>query len=124
MESKNRLAILLFLAIILFISCNRKQGVVSAEIIPKDSLINIIVDLHLADAILINSVTQSKISDISSNHLYKSVLNKYEITKERFDSSIIFYSENPIVLDSIYDKVIEKLSMIESNGYNDSLMVK
>lgn len=124
MESKNRLAILLFLAIILFLSCNRKRGVVSSEIIPKDSLINIIVDLHLADAVLLNPITQSKISDISSNRLYKTVLNKYGITRARFNTSINFYAETPIVLDSIYDKVIEKLSIIESKGYNDSLLVK
>lgn len=124
MESKNRLVIPLFLTIIFFISCNRKQGVVPAEIIPKDSLINIIVDLHIADAVLLNPITQSKISDISSNLLYKKVLNKYAITRERFNTSINFYAETPIVLDSIYDKVIEKLSLIESNGYNDSLMMK
>lgn len=124
MESKNRLAILFFLVNILFISCNRKQGVVTAEIIPKDSLINIIVDLHLADAVLLNPITQSKISDISSNRLYKTILNKYGISRERFNNSINFYAETPIVLDSIYDKVIEKLSMIESKGYSDSLLIK
>lgn len=124
MESKNRLILFFLLANILFVTCKRHQSVVSEEIIPKDSLINIIVDLHLADAILLNPITQSKISDISSNRLYKTVLDKYGITKERFNNSINFFAETPIVLDSIYDKVIEKLSIIESKGYNDSLSLK
>lgn len=123
MESKNRLVIV-FLVITLFFSCSRKQKEIPAEIIQKDSLVNIIVDLHLADAVLLNPLAQSKISDISSNRLYNTVLDKYNITRERFNKSINYYAETPAVLDSIYDKVIEQLSLIESKGYNDSLQVK
>ena len=124
MESKNRLVIVFFVVVTLLFSCNKKQKEIPAEIIQKDSMVNIIVDLHLADAILLNPLTQSKISDISSNRLYKTVLDKYNITRERFNKSIDYYAETPAVLDSIYDKVIEQLSLIESKGYNDSLQLK
>ncbi|GAB4448161.1 MAG: hypothetical protein Fur0028_03190 [Bacteroidales bacterium] len=123
MESKNRLVVI-FLAFSLLFSCSRKQKEIPSEIIQQDSLVNIIVDIHLADAILLNPLTQSKISDISSNRLYKTVLDKYGISRERFNKSIDFYAETPAVLDSIYDKVIEQLSLIESKGYNDSLQRK
>jgi len=123
MESKNRIIVLFFLLIIVN-SCKHDSNKPPVGIIPKDSMVSIIADLHLADAVLLNANVQSKISDISSNRLYKTVLDKYGITRERFNRSIDFYAENPVVLDSMYDKVIEKLSLIESKGYNDSLLVK
>lgn len=124
MESQNRLALTFIFLVVLLFSCKQKQVGLPDGIIPKDSLINIVVDLHLADAILLNPNVQSKISDISSNRLYRTVLEKYSISRERFDKSINYYAETPVILDSIYDKVIEKLSLIESKGYSDSLMMK
>ncbi len=91
------------------------------NLIPKDSLISIIVDLHLADAILLNPMVQTKISDISSNKLYETVMTKHKVTRQCFTESIQYYAKEPMVLDSIYDVVIEKLSIIESFGYKDSI---
>ncbi|NSW45753.1 MAG: DUF4296 domain-containing protein [Bacteroidales bacterium] len=106
------------------LSCNRSSSKITTDVISKDSMVSIIADLHLADAILLNTNVQSKISDISSNRLYKTVLDKYNITRERFNRSINFYAENPRLLDSLYDKVIERLSLIESMGYSDTLQKK
>lgn len=119
MESKIRLAVL-FSFIVLF-SCKQRPSEIPKQIIPKDSMINIMVDLYLTDALIINPTTQSKIRNISSNSLYQSVLYKYKIDKERFDKSLDFYSNNPQILDSMYDIVITKLSLIQSLGYKDSL---
>jgi hypothetical protein len=118
MQSKSRITGLL-LILFLLSSCHHKNQL-PRDIIPNDSLVCIIVDLHLADAVLLNQNTQSKISDISSNALYQSVLTKYHITKERFVNSMNYFAEKPEVLDSIYDKVIERLSLIQSKGYDKS----
>lgn len=103
-----------------FCSCSESSKNVS-HVIPRDSLINIIVDMHIADAVLLNPLVQSKISDVSSNQLYHSVLEKYGITKSRFIESMKYYAENPLVLDSIYYNVIEKLNIIEIQGYKDTI---
>ncbi len=119
MESKNRI-IELLLIFSFFISCHSTEPT-PANIIPKDSLVNIIVDLHLADAVLLNPKTQSKISTVPSNELYQTVLKKYHLRKERFIQSMNYYAEKPDVLDSVYYDVIEHLSLIQSNGYKDTL---
>lgn len=112
---------LFFALLVLFvISCSNSQQPPS-DIIPRDTLISVIVDMHIADVILLNPNVQSKISDISSNQLYQSILNKYNINKERFNKSMNYYANNPEVLDSIYDIVIERLNLIESQGHTDSL---
>lgn len=122
MESKIRL-VALFSFLFLF-SCKQNSTKIPEGVIPIDSMINIMVDIHLTDAVLQNPMTQSKIGDIPSNNLYKAVMDKYHTNKERFDKSMDFYSDNLVLLDSMYDNVIEKLSMIQSVGYNDSLIQK
>jgi hypothetical protein len=79
------------------------------------------VDLHLADAILQYQNVQSKIADISSNTIYNVVLKKYHVNKERFTETIRYYSNYPDSLNAIYDKVIEKLTLIDLKGYPDTL---
>lgn len=108
-----------FVVLFIFSCSNSKQP--PTDIIPRDTLISVIVDMHIADVILLNPNVQSKISDISSNKLYQTVLNKYNITRERFNKSMDYYANNPEVLDSIYDIVIERLNLIESEGRTDSL---
>lgn len=119
MESKIRL-VALFSILFLF-SCKQNSTKIPKEVISRDSMINIMVEIHLADAVLQNPMTQSKIGDIPSNNLYKAIMKKYHTNKERFDKSMDFYSDNPLMLDSMYDSVIEKLSLIQSIGYKDSL---
>jgi len=123
MESQNRIIVIFFILMVL-LSCNNSSSKIPTDVISRDSMISIIADLHLADAILLNTNVQSKISNISSNYIYKKVLDKYKITKQRFDYSINYYAENPSLLDSLYYKVIERLSLIESMGYSDSLSKK
>ncbi|MGQ9845911.1 MAG: DUF4296 domain-containing protein [Bacteroidales bacterium] len=119
MESKIRLVALC--STLFLFSCKQNSTEIPEGVISRDSMINIIVDLHLVDAVLQNPMTQSKVGDIPSNNLYKAVMKKYHISKERFDKSMDFYSDNPVMLDSMYDSVIEKLSLIQSLGYKDSL---
>ncbi len=112
---------IVFVTLVVFgLSCSTKSQA-PEQLIPKDSMVNVIVDLHLADAILLNPMVQSKISDVSSNKLYETVMNKHRITRQQFNESLEYYAKDPKVLDSIYDVVIEKLNMIESLGYRDSI---
>ncbi len=110
---------LVFFVLFLFSCSNNRPS--SSNIIPRDTLISLIVDLHIADVILLNPNVQSKISDISSNKLYQTILNNYHISKERFKKSMDYYASSPETLDSIYDIVIERLNLIESRWLTDSL---
>jgi hypothetical protein len=40
---------------------------------------------------------------------YKNVLNKHGITQAQFDSSLVWYTDNPQIFNKIYPKVIERL---------------
>ncbi|MCX7953782.1 MAG: DUF4296 domain-containing protein [Bacteroidales bacterium] len=110
MESKIRI-ILVFLTLF---SCtnNAKQP---PNIIPKDTLVDILIDMHLCDALLNINEIISKYDSIKATALYLSVLKKYKINKERFLKTIDYYSDNPNLFNKIYEQAIEKLEDMRNN---------
>jgi hypothetical protein len=40
---------------------------------------------------------------------YQSVLNKHGVTQAQFDSSLVWYTDNPQIFNKIYPNVIERL---------------
>ena len=93
-------------------SINRKQNE-PADLIPRDTMVNIIVDLRLMDATLV--VNQRNGESNNNNLKYflnNSIMNKYNITRPQFDSSFYFYERDLKVLDGIYADAITKLTLM------------
>ena len=96
---------------IIFCSCQKKNR----YIIPEDKFVDILVDIHIADAFYSNNqYGELKLSKIDSSVYYKVIFEKYNIEKAKFDSTLKAYTMQPIVMESIYDKVIDKLKKIEA----------
>jgi len=110
--------------ILFFFGCSNNNPV-PKDIIPEDSLIRIIVDMHLADAILIEPSVQQKQMVINKSKFYNAVLNKHAVTKDKFQESLNYYSDNLEKFDSIYERVIEELTVIQGTLIaTDSLKTK
>jgi len=97
--------------IVIFSSCS--NGVENPEIIiSADSMAIILADVHLADATLsVMMNRRKKYTDIDS--YYNSVLQKYNITRARLDSSISYYSSRGKEFEKIYEDVMFILSQKE-----------
>lgn len=74
----------------------------------------ILLDMHLAEAVAnkkqapADSVTQVALG------LYQKIYTKHQTTEEQFKNSFDFYTAHPVLLDSIYSRVIDELSVQES----------
>jgi hypothetical protein len=83
-------------------------------IIPADSMVTLLTDLHLADGV-INTI---KLQDKSLKHLsteyFSAILEKHRIGRDTFDESMRYYAYHTEELNEIYEKVIVNLSKIES----------
>jgi hypothetical protein len=114
----NRFIILILLApLSIMVSCQRDR--LHRDLLEKDELIPILVDLHKAYAIQ-SSVKFRKISlDVDSVDVYMYIFNKHNISKVVFDSSIAWYSRHPKIFTEIYDEVVMDLTQMR-----DSLEVK
>ena len=64
----------------------------------------VLVDLHKADAMMQVSGMQYGHNE-ALNIYYSQVLEKHGITQAQFDSSIVWYTDHPLLFDKIYPKV-------------------
>ena len=53
-----------------------------------------------------------------SSRYYRKAFEKHEITRDQFDESINFYTENPKDMQEIYEKVLVELSKIKADLEN------
>ena len=69
---------------------------------------NVLYDLNRADgAIQVAGYNYSHDQEVVG--YYKNVLDRHGITQEQFDSSLVWYTDNPQIFNKIYPKVIERL---------------
>jgi hypothetical protein len=69
---------------------------------------DVLYDLHRADgAIQVAGYNYSHDQEVAG--YYKNVLDKHGITQTQFDSSLVWYTDNPQIFNKIYPKVIERL---------------
>jgi hypothetical protein len=113
----------IFVVFLIFTSCKEKKKILP-QIIPRNEIIPILVDMHIADASLnILAVKQKKFNFKSCDYYY-SVLKKYHTDKATFDRSILYYSHDIEEYNKIYDEVLKKLSIIEGNLSNKEIKFK
>lgn len=106
---KNINWLILFLIISCY-SCHKKN----TYILNEEEFIDILVDIHIADAFYSNNqYGVLKLSEIDSAVYYKAIFEKHEIEKARFDSTLKAYTIQPDVMESIYDKIIDRLKKLE-----------
>lgn len=106
--------LLLTFYFLLLFSCGNpeeKKVVIPAEVLPKEKMAEVITDIHLAEAeanlrTLPDSVSTEKLS-------FQKIFDKNKITKAQYDTSLSFYINNPQLLDSVYEKVLNELSKMQ-----------
>ena len=81
----------------------RPRGVLS-----NNEMREVLYDLHRADgAIQLAGYNYSHDQEVAG--YYKNVLDKHGITQAEFDSSLVWFTDNPQIFNKIYPKVIARL---------------
>ena len=104
---------------VLLSSCGMFEKEQDDNIIPKDKMVEIIVDAQFVESAL--KVHKRKREDMVAytDHYYNYIFEKHNITKEEFEESLEYYSENIAELDRIYADVINILSRKLSETKNE-----
>ncbi|WP_319591994.1 DUF4296 domain-containing protein [uncultured Draconibacterium sp.] len=101
------------------------------EIIPKPEhlikekkMIDMLVDVHLADAAFNHFRYDSIMLNNRTENFYYSVLDKYEVPDSVFERSLIYYESFPKDFEKMYRKVMSRLSELEQeqSGRKDELL--
>ena len=121
MDNSRRFIYLLLCSLTLFIySC--KPGVPNKYVQPSQ-MVDILYEYHLADAIV--SISQG--GDSLAMRAYQaSILEKYDVTQQNLDSSMVYYCRHTGLLEDVYRRVADRIDneslaqgMNGSNGYGD-----
>ncbi len=99
--------ILLIIALFLFTQCDNSD---KKDIIEQDKFIDILVDIHIADAIISNKGFYDGNLKDSTKSYYNYVLKKHNISRASFDKSMEYYSKDTESYLKLYDKVIAIIS--------------
>lgn len=103
-------AAVFFLCVSVFLlSCSKKEEQIPAGIIPKEKMVQVMVDVHLAEARLQMNMAIDN-SFVTKQSYYKFIFQKYKISYADLSTSYNYYSAHPEVFSKIYDEVITELS--------------
>ena len=108
---------LIFILVILFtiVSCSSSNEEITMpeNLIPRDTLVEIIFDIHIADAYLANNRLPER--KLNKNDFYTGIFVKHGYPRALFDSTIVFLSKHPDYYTDIYDDVLSKMSLFEAD---------
>ncbi|MEA3463082.1 MAG: DUF4296 domain-containing protein [Bacteroidota bacterium] len=103
-------AILIFLLAFTFTACQKKKEIKGKEFVEREVFIDILVDIHLMDAVTQDRKFDRKL-DVDSIDVLTPILEKHQVTRQKFDTTLLVYSRTPELLDAVYNEVLIKLNV-------------
>jgi len=97
------------LTLLVLNSCGNDRSKSQPKILSEKKMVELLVDTHLADALLYADNSRSDEKRDKALFYYPSVLEKHGITKAQMDSSVAWYMRNFAAYTRIYEQVIKDL---------------
>ena len=102
---------------LLLFSCSNNTS--NIKIIPKNKFVQILKDIHLAEADYEMNKSKGEIKaqeNLSSS--YHAIFSSYDITNSLFDNTMSYYSNNPEQLEEIYYLTLQMISDEKDSQYD------
>lgn len=107
--------ILLIISAIALSGCHKDSSITGKEYVPHEVLVDVLVDLHLVDAITNDRKFHLRY-EADSIDLVSPIFIKYNINQAMFDTTLTEYSRHPELFDQVYNEVLIKLNvMLDEN---------
>ena len=102
--------ILLFLLVFVVVACDKPVIPKPEHLIHQDKMIDMLVDIHLAEATYTKFRYDTAMKHLTSTDFYYSILSKYEVPDTVFEKSFLYYASEPKNFEKMYRKVLSQLS--------------
>ena len=109
---------LFIVSILFFSSCkptSEEDEVVPETVLSEDQLVKVLTDAYLAEGATGINVKNVSGEKFDSAYVFNPI-NDNRIDRVVFDSSMAYYTRHPKKLKIIYDKILDRLSVIQANG--------
>jgi hypothetical protein len=100
---KRNLLIVLGLALLLGSCTIRPEGILS-----KRKMQDVLYDLHRTEGML-HVVGYDYGHEHETSAYYQNTLAKHHVTQAQFDSSLVWYTDHPLLFNRVYPKVLDRL---------------
>lgn len=119
-----KLLFILLLTVFVFAACNDSVIPKPESLIKEKQMIEMLVDIHIAEATFSKFRHDSIMKNNSSANFYYSVLDKYQVPDSVFEKSFVYYASVPRDFEKMYRKVMNELSQIEQeySGRKEELL--
>jgi len=87
-----------------------REDKVPDSILGQEKMVTILTDLHIAEAMARATPHQGDTNKQIVIDYYGYIFKKYGTTDSLFKISFNYYTKHPVLLDSVYSEVINKLS--------------
>jgi hypothetical protein len=77
----------------------------------REVLVDVLVDIHLADGVT-NDRKFNRKYDADSIDVLSPILEKHQVSREMFDTTLLMYSRYPEIFDQVYNDVLIKLNLL------------
>lgn len=95
-------------------SCSKPAVEKPELLIQEDQMIDMLVDIHLAEATFnARRHRDSLVMKSSSTDFYYSILDKYQVQDTVFEKSFVFYASQPRKFEKMYRQAMNKLNEME-----------
>ncbi|MCW3805824.1 DUF4296 domain-containing protein [Plebeiibacterium marinum] len=111
------------LLLVLMASCNMANRVPSG--FPKEKeFAQILADVHFSESVISQMRLKKRDMDEVANGCYHSVLQKHNLTQEKFDTVVAWYTSQPEIYTKVYDDVVAILTEKEARWQQEAKGIK
>ncbi len=110
-------SVLFALPLLLLFACSRPEVKVPEDVIPREKMISVMVDIHLEEAAFqLRNFNDGRTPIIDAHGRYRYVFNKHKITEDQFRKSFAFYNRQPAYFHDMYADIITRLSEAQAES--------
>lgn len=105
----------LFATVLILSACSGPQSNMAGEYMPFDTMVQVMADIHVIEAK--TNLGRSKGIEEGKQNLYndyEQVFFNHGITQKKFEDSYKYYSSDPPLFNTLFEKVIEELNKREA----------
>ncbi len=96
------------------LACSKKQAKAPANLIPKETMVQILADVHIAEAQIETQVIYPDTAIMAFNYKEKEIFRKHGVTEKEFRKTYQYYKDNLKEMDALYEIIVDTLSLRET----------
>lgn len=97
-----------------FVATNAMKYNLPDSVIAFDTMVNITLDIHLAEAWAQEQKGDTIPKDERLKQYYSEIFGIHQVSSQRYKNSYQYYTQQPVLMQELYAEVTEKLTIMEN----------